>query len=78
VNNITTVMLLLNLKSRLDLYRGEPDPQYDDTFAMIEQFDPEVLERLHIAVHRAQNAVSATLVQRTLKDLEDEDANNIL
>ena len=64
----STVMLIMDLTTRFDLYCSEPDPQFDSAIEDLVETDHEVFEDLYEALHKAQKVLCKASIQRLATD----------
>lgn len=74
----STVMMIMELKSRMDLFVSEADPQYEVALDDLMNIDEDAFFDLHEALHDAQRALTkasalraATETKKLYKELVD-------
>lgn len=67
----STVMLIMELKSRMDLHTAEPDPQFNIALDDLMQIDATAFNDLHMAIHKAQRALTKASALRAATETKD-------
>mgnify|MGYP006287821227 CR=1 FL=1 len=62
---MTTNMLIMELRSRMDLQASEPDPRFDIALNDLEKANVEAFDALHKALHDAYRTLTKCSIYRT-------------
>lgn len=67
----STVMMIMDLKARMDLFVSEADPQYEVAFNDLMDMNEDAFHDLHQALHDAHRALTKASALRAATDTKE-------